>query len=159
MRAGGRPLRPRIRAVSSGMLPNLFLLTLPLGGQAQTVEPRYEPHAAGAATITYPDEAALGARDMLDLLRWHVPGVEILDSVGGLKIYLRGSGLALANQPPNPLLIIDGDKISEAFFEAEIRSLSPFRVERIEVLRDVASSVVYGTRGGGGVILVFTRRR
>jgi TonB-dependent SusC/RagA subfamily outer membrane receptor len=145
----------------SRALAQAALLFIAVAGSAsaQTVEPRYDPHATGAATIIYPDETALGALRFLELLRWHVPGIEINDSIGGLKIYLRGGGIGLANEPPNPLLIIDGAKVSEDFFESEIRSLNPFRIERIEVLRDVASSTVYGVRAAGGVILVFTRRR
>ena len=165
MRAGRRRPRPRIRALSSGTLPTLVFLTLPPGGQAQTVEPRYEPHAAGAATIIYPDETALGARDVVDLLQWHVPGATVGRCGSMVAVTLRGGRLPMVSPggdcptPGNPLLIIDGVKISNDNFSSEIRSLNPFRVERLEVLRDLASTAVYGTRGARGVILIFTRRR
>lgn len=56
-------------------------------------------------------------------------------------------------------LIIDGVKISGDRALSELLSLNPFRVERITVLRDLASTSVYGIRGAEGVILIFTRRR
>lgn len=124
----------------------------------QTVERRYEPHATGAVTTIYPDEAALGARDVIDLLRWRVPGlvVEWCDP-RHVAIRIRGQ-MTLTGDCANPLVIVDGFPIPGDGVTAELLSLNPFRVERIEVLRDVASTSVYGGRGARGVILVFTRR-
>jgi TonB-dependent SusC/RagA subfamily outer membrane receptor len=135
-------------------------------GLSQTVEPRYEPHAAGAATIIYPDETALGALDIVDLIQWYVPGAMVSRCGDGtVAVALRGGSPSLSSStmtcpvPSNPLLIVDGGKVSNEDFSWRIRSLNPFRVERIEVLRDVASTSVYGIRAHNGVILVFTRRR
>jgi len=135
---------------------NLALASLPFPTSAQTVARIYEPFATGAATTIYPGEDALGATDLVDLLQWYVP------PEGDIGIRIRGGSEGLLGLPPcdaNPLLIIDGVKISGDNFSSEIFSLSPFRVERITVLRDVASTSVYGTRAAGGVILIFTRRR
>jgi len=144
------------------------VLTLGLGalstpGGAQTVEQRYEPFATGAATTIYPDETAFGATDLLDLLKWYVPGVVLVpppleDEWGDWRVILRDA-VGLTNPAPNPLLIVDGVKVSDDNFYWRLRSLDPFQVERMTVLRDVASAAVYGGRAAGGVILVFTRRR
>ncbi len=146
----------------------LATLTLGLGavaapGGAQTVEARFEPFATGAATTIYPDETALGAKDALDLLKWYVPGVVVVpppptDPWGDWKVILRGM-MGLSNEPPNLLLIIDGFKVSDEDFSWRIRSLNPFQIERMTVVRDAASAAVYGGRAVGGVILIFTRRR
>jgi iron complex outermembrane receptor protein len=159
MRPGRWRVWPRKRAVHVGVAPILLCFTLPLSGQAQTVEPRYEPHASGAATVIYPDATALGAQNVVDLLQWNVPGLVLVRKGDTVEIYLRGLQQSLVNPPGNPLLIIDGIKISDDFFSRELQSLNPFRVERIEVLRDMASTVMYGTRASAGVILIFTRRR
>jgi outer membrane receptor for ferrienterochelin and colicin len=50
-------------------------------------------------------------------------------------------------------------KISKDHTPAELLSLNPFLVERITVLRDIASTSVYGMGAAGEVILVLTRRR
>lgn len=157
---GGGPrilLLPGLRV--GGLTLALIFPALPTS--AQTVERRFEPFATGAATTIYLDEVALGATDLLDLLKWYVPGVVVLppDSMwGDGKVILRGA-VGLSNAPPNPLLIIDGVKISADNFYWRLRTLNPFQVESMTVVRDVASAAVYGGRAAGGVILVFTRRR
>jgi TonB-dependent SusC/RagA subfamily outer membrane receptor len=164
---------PRVGRRTLKDLPQLLaVVALALGscwvkpGSSQTVEPRYEPHATGAATIIYPDETALGALDIVDLIQWYVPGAMVSRCGNGtVEIALRGGFTSLSSAtmecpvPSNPLLIVDGVKISNEDFSWNIRSLTPFRVERIEVLRDVASASVYGMRASNGVILVLTRRR
>lgn len=141
----------------------LALSPLPTPASAQTVARIYEPFATGAATTIYPGEDALGATDLVDLLQWYVPGLQVTRCPDGrIGIEIRGGRDGLLNPPPcdaNPLLIIDGVKITGDNFSSEILSLNPFRVERVTVLRDVASTSVYGTRAADGVILIFTRRR
>jgi TonB-dependent SusC/RagA subfamily outer membrane receptor len=39
-----------------------------------------------------------------------------------------------------------------------LKSLKPHEIESIEVLKDVSSTSVYGTRGAHGVILIRTKR-
>ncbi len=54
----------------------------------------------------------------------------------------------------NVLYVIDG-KVSGA---SDFNNLSPNDIENISVLKDAASSAVYGSRAAGGVIVVTTRR-
>lgn len=126
------------------------------------MEQRYDPFATGAATVIVPDETALGAKDALDLLKWYVPGMVLVPPAegewGDWRVILRGA-IGLSNPAPNPLLIVDGVKVSAEDFSWRLRSLNPFQIERMVVVRDVASAAVYGGRAAGGVILVFTRRR
>ena len=163
MRAGRVRASPGGQALAAMLLSILLPWALPHHGQAQTAEQRYEPFATGAATTIYLDEAALGATDLLDLLRWYVPGVVLVppppeDPWGDGKVVLRGT-VGLVNPPPNPLLIIDGVKIDDDNFYWRLKTMDPFQVESMTVVRDVASASVYGGRAASGVIVVQTRRR
>ena len=66
-------------------------------------------------------------------------------------IQIRGQGLL--NQETPPLIIIDGVPAKMSDFNA----LNPNNIEDISVLKDAASSAIYGARGAFGVILVSTK--
>lgn len=57
-----------------------------------------------------------------------------------------------------PLIVIDGvEQASEQAF-AEFNSMDPNEIQGISVLKDAASTAVYGVRGANGVILVTTKK-
>lgn len=72
------------------------------------------------------------------------PGAEDPD------IYVRGSG-SLTNEASKPLMLVDG--VERSFFQ-----MDPNEIESITVLKDAASTAVFGVRGANGVILVTTKR-
>lgn len=72
------------------------------------------------------------------------PGAEDPD------IYVRGSG-SLTSTASKPLILVDG--VERSFFQ-----MDPHEIESITVLKDAASTAVFGVRGANGVILVTTRR-
>lgn len=65
-------------------------------------------------------------------------------------IYVRGSG-SLTDAASQPLILVDG--VERSFFQ-----MDPNEIESITVLKDAASTAVFGVRGANGVILVTTRR-
>jgi TonB-linked SusC/RagA family outer membrane protein len=80
-------------------------------------------------------------------------GVSVTQSSGqpgsdGATIRVRGQG-TLNNS--DPLVVIDGTV-------GNMNDLNPQDVESISVLKDAASSSIYGSRAANGVILVTTRR-
>lgn len=82
-----------------------------------------------------------------------VPGMTIVQHSGqpgsdGGTIRVRGVG-TLNNS--NPLVLIDG-------FEASIDDVNPNDVSSISVLKDAASSAIYGSKAANGVILITTKR-
>jgi TonB-linked SusC/RagA family outer membrane protein len=85
-------------------------------------------------------------------LQGNVPGVLILNQNGqpGDKpmIRIRGTG---TNNSPDPLFIVDGFPVSS------IEYLNPGDIDRIDVLKDAASSAIYGARGANGVVLITTK--
>ena len=68
---------------------------------------------------------------------------------GGLAIIrVRGQG-TLNNS--DPLVVIDG-------VPGSMNDINPQDVESISVLKDAASSAIYGSRAANGVILITTRK-
>jgi TonB-linked SusC/RagA family outer membrane protein len=63
-------------------------------------------------------------------------------------IRIRGIGTFV---DPNPLVMIDG-------IEGSMNNIDPNLIESISILKDAASSSIYGSRAANGVILVTTKR-
>jgi TonB-dependent SusC/RagA subfamily outer membrane receptor len=53
-----------------------------------------------------------------------------------------------------PLLILDGAPVAEQNLSLVLRQLNPNEIDTIDVLRDVASTSVYGEKGAHGVIII-----
>lgn len=66
-------------------------------------------------------------------------------------IRIRGTGSISASA--EPLIVVDGLIVDNDF----LGSLDMNDVESFEILKDAASSAIYGSRGGNGVILVTTK--
>jgi TonB-linked SusC/RagA family outer membrane protein len=81
------------------------------------------------------------------------PGVYMAQSSGSpgsaMSIKIRGNS---SNGKNDPLYIVNGVKTSS------IDYLSPSDIESIEVLKDAASSAIYGSEGGNGVIIITTKK-
>jgi TonB-linked SusC/RagA family outer membrane protein len=80
-------------------------------------------------------------------------GVQVMQTSGqpgddGARIRIRGNGTLNDN---NPLVIIDG-------MENVIDAVIPQDIESISVLKDAASSAIYGARAANGVILITTKK-
>ena len=83
------------------------------------------------------------------------PGVSVTAGNGGrpgndgATIRVRGQGTL---NDSNPLVIIDG-------VEASMNNINPQDVESISVLKDAASSAIYGSRAANGVVIITTDRK
>ncbi len=82
-----------------------------------------------------------------------VPGVTVTQRSGkpggdGGTIRIRGN-TTIGNN--DPLVLIDG-------VESSINAIDPESIESISVLKDAASSAIYGNRAANGVILITTKR-
>lgn len=83
-----------------------------------------------------------------------LPGVTIMGTGGAPgydepSIFIRGQHTSLNN---GILLLVDGIQVNNISF------LSPDEIESVSVLKDASALVMYGARGGNGVLLVTTRR-
>ncbi len=91
--------------------------------------------------------------DLSSVLLGKVSGVRVTSSEGTpgsqAKITIRGT--TSINSDSNPLYVVDG-VISENM------NVSPGDIESISVLKDAASTAIYGSRGANGVILISTKK-
>ena len=85
-------------------------------------------------------------------IQGRVAGVQIIPTSGqpgsGLSIRIRGTG---SNRNANPLFIIDGVRAGG------MESIDPMDIASIEILKDAASSAIYGAEGANGVVLITTK--
>ncbi|MDP4203785.1 MAG: TonB-dependent receptor [Bacteroidota bacterium] len=95
----------------------------------------------------------LSTTNAFTALQSQTPGVNIVQNSGqpgdGFKVNIRGIG-TIGNSAP--LYVIDG------VAGGDINSLNPSDIESIDVLKDAASSAIYGTRAANGVVLVTTKQ-
>ncbi len=86
-------------------------------------------------------------------LQGQLPGVTVTSQDGrpgaGMSIRVRGGGSI--TQSNDPLFIVDGLQVSS------IDNIPADNIESIDVLKDAASTAIYGARGANGVILVTTK--
>ena len=89
-------------------------------------------------------------------LQGRVPGVLIQANSGQpgapAAVTIRGKGSI--NGSNTPLYVVDGIQISAADFA----TLNPNDFETFNVLKDAASTSIYGSRGANGVIVITTKR-
>lgn len=88
-----------------------------------------------------------------DALKGKVSGVQITQSSGqpGSDSKVRIRGIGTINNS-DPLYIVDGMEVGGG-----INYLNPVDIESVEILKDAASSAIYGSRGANGVVLVTTK--
>ncbi|WP_121357638.1 SusC/RagA family TonB-linked outer membrane protein [Flavisolibacter nicotianae] len=81
-------------------------------------------------------------------------GVQVNVSEGSpgadVDIFVRGR--SSITQSGSPLYVVDGVQVENA-----LSILSPQDIESIDVLKDAASTAIYGARGANGVILITTK--
>ncbi|TAG19318.1 MAG: TonB-dependent receptor [Cytophagia bacterium] len=90
-----------------------------------------------------------------NLLQGVAPGVSVWQSSGkpgadGANIRIRGLGSIFSGT--GPLIMVDGVVVNN------MDTVDPNAIETLTVLKDAASTSIYGTRGANGVILITTRR-
>jgi len=110
--------------------------------------------AVGVATAKDLDSRPV--QNALQALQGIVPGLNITQNQGQIdlgtspSINIRGTGTIGQGSNAAPLILIDG-------MEGDITAINPQDIESISVLKDAASSAIYGSRAPFGVILVTTK--
>ena len=93
------------------------------------------------------DERFLSYSNVAQILQGRVPGV----MVTGYKVIIRG--ISTLSGSTDPLFLVDNIQVDPY----TALSIIPNEVDRIEILKG-ADAAVYGSRGGNGVIVVYTKR-
>ncbi|WP_044206694.1 TonB-dependent receptor [Flammeovirga sp. OC4] len=105
------------------------------------------------ASVKSEDITQVPVQNAAQSLQGKTPGVLVTPVSGqpgaGIDIRVRGTG---SNGDNTPLYVVDGIQIDNINF------LNPSDIESIEVLKDAASSAIYGSRGANGVVLVTTKK-
>src|SRR5690554_1004500 len=87
------------------------------------------------------------------VLQGRASGVQVTNSSGApggdARIRIRGANSVLGNN--DPLFVIDG------FVGADFNTINTNDIESIQVLKDAASTAIYGSRGANGVVIVTTK--
>jgi TonB-linked SusC/RagA family outer membrane protein len=85
-------------------------------------------------------------------LQGRAPGVTIINNGSpgsGASVLIRGLGTPNNNEP---LYVIDG------IISGGMNNLNPNDIESIEILKDAATTAVYGSQGSNGVVLITTKK-
>ena len=114
--------------------------------------------------------------DLQSLLQARAPGVVITANNGdiGSEPRIRIRGGTSINASNNPIIVVDGVPINnssalpggfttgagagaDGTMDNPLGMLNPDDIASIDILKDAASSAIYGARGGNGVILITTK--
>ena len=91
-----------------------------------------------------------------DALAGQVSGLSVLTSSGdpSKSASIRLRGINSINSSSTPLFILDGASISSSMFN----TLNPSDIQDITVLKDAASTAIYGSRAANGVIVITSKK-
>ena len=107
------------------------------------------------ATVDTKELVKAPVASITNVLAGSVPGVATVQTSGqpgndAATIYIRGVGSLNSNYAA-PLVLVDG-------VEREFSQIDPNEIENFSILKDAASTAVFGVRGANGVILITTKR-
>ena len=90
----------------------------------------------------------------IDALKGRASGVQINNASGqpGMSSTIRIRGINSLNAASDPLIVVDGSP-----YDGDINLINPNDIESMTVLKDAASTALYGARGGNGVIMITTK--
>jgi TonB-linked SusC/RagA family outer membrane protein len=108
--------------------------------------------------ITSVTAAALEKRPLtnaVSALEGSAAGIQVNNTVGqpGSSPTIRIRGFSSVNYSNDPLYVIDGVP-----FAGNVADINPNDIESISVLKDAASSALYGSRASNGVIIMTTKK-
>lgn len=110
------------------------------------------------------------AHDPVSALQGRAAGVQVISNSGapggGMSIRVRGN--SSLNSGNSPLYVIDGVPVesnsqstlngSENHGLNPLSAINPNDIESIEILKDAASTAIYGSRAANGVVIITTKR-
>lgn len=136
------------RLASLLLLVGLFSACAPTG---KTGDPLSPP----SGTVTAEDIQRSPSVPIEELMGAKIAGVWVQrTSDGGIAVRIRGATTIYGNQ--EPLYVLNGVPMQPGPNGA-LTGISPSDIQSIEVLKDAASTSMYGMRGANGVIIIKTK--
>jgi TonB-linked SusC/RagA family outer membrane protein len=108
------------------------------------------------SSVNAEDISQLPVSSLDDAIASRVAGVQIVSNGApgaGSAIIVRGVGTLTAGG--SPLIVVDGYPLAQG---SDISAINPTDIESMSVLKDAASTAIYGSRGANGVIMITTKR-
>lgn len=110
--------------------------------------------SGSVASVSMEDVEGVVTSSTTEILRGRASGVLVSSSTGkpgeDPRILIRGQNSINTNTAP--LVVVDGIP------GVELNSVNVNDIEQVEILKDAASTAIYGSAGANGVILVTTKR-
>ncbi|RYZ62567.1 MAG: TonB-dependent receptor [Chitinophagaceae bacterium] len=105
--------------------------------------------------------ASIGAKELekipvanaAEAITGRLPGVQVttVDGAPGAEIVIRVRGGGSLTGDNSPLYIVDGFRVNS------INDIAPSDIASIDILKDAATSAIYGAAGANGVVIITTK--
>lgn len=133
--------------------------------EVQVVEVGYgtqkrEAVAGAVATISNKQVQQMPTINLSSSLTGNTPGLIVRQRNGSPDSKNETSTVLIRTTSgfATPLIVVDGVPRASTSSQVGIDNIDPNDVESVTVLKDIASTAVYGARGANGVILITTKR-
>ena len=105
------------------------------------------------ASISAKDLAKVPVSNVAEALAGRLAGVSVqsVDGAPGADIVIRVRGGGSVSQDNSPLYVVDG------FIVSNLNDIPPGDIQSIDVLKDAATTAIYGAQGANGVVVVTTK--
>lgn len=137
------------------LVPALFLAGALALGACSGSRSADDPSETDGDAVAQDGIERRGVRQVEEMLRGQVAGVEVRQSARGLVIRIRQGGGFLTSD--EPLFVIDGLPISPGT-DGALDGINPEDIASIRVLKNASETAFYGSRGANGVVLITTVR-
>ena len=107
------------------------------------------------SSVSAADLKKLQVSNVTKALEGAAPGVQVVSQSGqpGSSATIRIRGIGSINASSSPLYVVDGMP-----YDGNISAINPTDIESMTVLKDAASTALYGSRAANGVIMITTKK-
>ena len=132
-------------------LPLILMLAVACGGSSRSGAAK-APAPTKNGELQAKDIQREGSKSIEEILAGRVSGVTVSRTAdGALAVRIRGGTSIMGDNAP--LYVIDGIPVQPGP-DGALSGINPYDIEKIEVLKDAASTTMYGARGANGVISI-----
>ena len=126
--------------------------------------------ATATTSVKLAEVAKSSATSVAEMMQGRAAGVQITATSGepGAAFTIRIRGNSSINASNDPLVVIDnvptelsvkGVNLTDLMSaNSPLANLNPEDIESIDILKDAASTAIYGSRGANGVVVITTKR-